>query len=405
MDRAFKHSGRSFGLPETRICGMNINFNVSASDFIKNYQEKKPLLIKGAVSADSFNWEDVNGIYDRSDVASNDFKLSYEGVRPKAEYVESFWDVGTLRHRLIKPVVYDYMRKGATLVSNKIAKEQKVSQLSKQIARFTGRQVVTSAYTAFGQRDSFRCHWDTRDVFAIQLIGRKRWIVYEPSFDAPLFTQQSKDYEQLYPCPDKPYMDFILEAGDIFYLPRGWWHNPLPLGEPTFHLAMGTFPAYSMDFLEWAMKFMPDFPAARRSLGCWDIDHSTLDAVSRDLVDFITNPLNYQRFMDEFSAGLRVETPLALQIFGDPSVSNIPGDVSLRLNTQNSNCMDQRYMILNGTKLNLDDQGRQLFRFLAGRQNVSISELVAAHPSMDTDKLRALISKLCYQDILELVSD
>ena len=179
------------------------------------------MLMRGAISTGSsnFSWQDANEIFERADVASNDFKLSFDGIRPKHEYVESYLDIGTLRHRLIKPVVYDYLRKGATLIANKIANEPRVDALARQIAEFTGRQTVTSAYAAFGERDSFRAHWDTRDVFAIQLIGRKRWIVYEPSMELPLYMQQSKDFEQQHPCPEKPYMDFILEAGDIFYLP------------------------------------------------------------------------------------------------------------------------------------------------------------------------------------------
>ena len=158
--------------------------------------------MRQVVDADRFSWRDANEIYDRSDVASEDFKLSLDGVRAKSEYVESYLDVGTRRHRLIKPVVYDYLRRGATLTANKIKNEPKVMRFARQIADFTSRQIVSSAYAAFGSKDSFRCHWDTRDVFAIQLIGRKRWIIYPPSLESPWHTQQSRDYEQDYPCRD-----------------------------------------------------------------------------------------------------------------------------------------------------------------------------------------------------------
>ncbi|MFC3607481.1 hypothetical protein [Stutzerimonas tarimensis] len=124
--------------------------------------------MKGAVSSNDFSWRDANEIFERSNVASNDFKLSCDGIRPKHEYVESYWDIGTLRHRLIKPVVYDYLRNGATLIANKIANEPKVNQFARRVAEFTGRQVVSSAYAAFGERDSFRCHWNTRDVIAVR---------------------------------------------------------------------------------------------------------------------------------------------------------------------------------------------------------------------------------------------
>ncbi|WP_263288941.1 MULTISPECIES: cupin domain-containing protein [unclassified Pseudomonas] len=205
---------------------MSIAFNMPFGDFFEHYQEKKPLLLKGAVSEIEFSWKDVNDIYSNSDAASNDFKLSLNGIRPKSEYVESYLDIGILRHRLIKPVVYENLKNGATLIANKIKNSPKISHLSNQIATFTGRQVVSSAYLAFGYKDSFRCHWDTRDVFAIQLIGRKRWIIYEPSLEHPLYTQQSKDYEQHYPCPPNPYMDIILEPGDVFISPEAGGITP-----------------------------------------------------------------------------------------------------------------------------------------------------------------------------------
>ena len=38
--------------------------------------------------------------------------LSHTGLVPKSRYVERYRDIGDLRHRLIKPVVYDYLRWG-----------------------------------------------------------------------------------------------------------------------------------------------------------------------------------------------------------------------------------------------------------------------------------------------------
>lgn len=360
--------------------------------------------MKEAFSKEGFSWRDANEIFERCDVASEDFKLAFDGIRPKHEYVESYLDIGTLRHRLIKPVVYDYLRRGATLIANKIANEPKVSHFARAVADFTGRQVVSSAYAAFGSQDSFRCHWDTRDVFAIQLIGRKRWIAYEPSFEAPLFTQQSKDYEHLYPCPGGPYMDFILEAGDVFYLPRGWWHNPLSLGEPTFHLALGTFPAYTVDYLGWVINHMPELLEARRSLSHWEEDRDTLAAVGQHLDAFIKNPDNYHRFLDEFVGSIRVESPLMMEVFGNPAVDSIPERAGLRLSANKPHGLEMGYFIANGTRLNLDEKGVWLIRRIADRPGISIADLAAQSLGEDTGKLLALVTELCRQDILELTN-
>ncbi|HZS80703.1 MAG TPA: cupin, partial [Herbaspirillum sp.] len=119
---------------------MSIRFSVSSSCFVEQYQEQKPLLMKGAASTDDFSWRDANEIFERSDITSEDFKLSYDGIRLKNEYVESYLDVGALRHRLIKPAVYDFLRKGATLIANKISNEPKVHAFSKRVADYTGRR-------------------------------------------------------------------------------------------------------------------------------------------------------------------------------------------------------------------------------------------------------------------------
>ncbi|WP_296216689.1 JmjC domain-containing protein [Pseudomonas sp. UBA2684] len=382
---------------------MAIKFDVTNSEFLEEYQEGKPLLMKGAASVDSFSWQDTNEIFERADVASSDFKLSYDGIRPKHEYTESYLDIGTQRHRLIKPVVYDYLKKGATLIANKLANEPKVDALARQIAEFTGRQTVTSAYAAFGERDSFRAHWDTRDVFVIQLIGRKRWIVYEPSFESPLYMQQSKDVEQQYPCPKEPYMDFILEAGDVFYLPRGWWHNPLPIGEETFHLAVGTFPAYATDYMEWAFRQLPSFVGARKSLSTWDADKENLTAVGRYIDDVINDPDNYRRFMDEFIGATRVESPLAVELFGNPNTGSIPDNTRIRLSANKPHGLADNYLIANGTKLNLDETGVRLIRCIAESPAISLGEMIGRLTDIDADKLRVLVHELCRQDVLQVL--
>lgn len=381
---------------------MCIDFQISSSDFLSDYQERKPLLFKHAVRPGLFTWRDANELFERSDVASSSFKLSYEGIRPKREYVESYVDVGTLRHRLIKPVVYDYMRKGATLIANKIRNEPKVAQFARAVAEFTGRQVVSSAYAAFGSQSSFRCHWDTRDVFAIQLIGRKRWVVYEPSFEAPLYTQQSKDYEHLYPCPKEPYMDFVLEAGDVFYLPRGWWHNPLPLGEETFHLAFGTFPAYTMDYLGWVMRRMQDFVGARQSMNDWESDKDRLAALGRHLGAFIQDRRNYHRFMDDFNAATRVESRLAIELFGHPAHDTLDDEQGLRICANAPHDLADNYIIANGKKLSLGPSEAWLIRRVVDNPGIRLKDLLEQVPDSDIDDFRRLVTDFCRRDVLQM---
>lgn len=383
---------------------MSLAINISPERFAREYQEQRPLLMKGAASSDPvFSWRDINALLERSDPFSDDFKLLFNGVRPKHEYVESYLDVGSLRHRLIKPVIYDYLRRGATLIANKIKNEPSVDRFARDIGIFSGRQVVSSAYVAFGTKDSFRCHWDTRDVFAIQLIGRKRWIVYEPSLEAPLYTQQSRDLEHRYPCPSTPYMDIVLEPGDVFYLPRGWWHNPSPLGEPSFHLSLGTFPALIIDFLQWAITQMENVTAARQSLSRWEHDRANLEAVAQQLNALLGSPGEYNQFMQEYLSQTRTDSTLAVERFGDPNVQSIPRDARLRLCANDLFGMDNDSLIANGTALTLDEISAPLIRYLAGHPGITLCALVDSFPQLDGEKICQLCSRLCDQDVIEII--
>lgn len=382
-------------------CDMIIDFKIPSEKFKKNYSERQPLLVRHGCNANGFTWRQANQIIERSDVLADSFKLTFDGIVSKEKYVESYLDVGVLRHRLIKPAVYEFMRNGATLIANQIKGDSVVDALARQIGAFTGQQVVAAAYVAFGDRDSFRAHWDTRDVFAVQLLGRKRWLVYRPTFESPLHTQQSKDYEHAYPKPENVYMDFLLEPGDIFYLPRGWWHNPLPLGEATFHLSFGTFPPFAIEYLSWAVDESQHFLSARKALGTWEHSQEQIQSLAEHFSKFITNPENYRRFQDNFYSSLRLDSSLAIDILGNPAIQNVSDDQKLRVATNNFHGLDEAYLIANGVKVALDGVAIQIMQLIARFPGIQISELLKEHPESDPNKIRALITELCRQDILE----
>ncbi|WP_443114322.1 cupin domain-containing protein [Herbaspirillum seropedicae] len=385
-------------IEEPIVC---IDFGMSRKSFSVDYQEKKPLLIRNAVRHIDFGWTDVCEILERCHVDDPSFKLSYNGaILPKKDYVERYLDVGTPSYRLIKPAVYDYMRKGATLIANRIKHEPKVSAFARAVGEFTGRQVVSSAYAAFGEKSSFRSHWDTRDVFAIQLIGRKRWLIYEPTFEFPLSTQQSKDYEVKFPHSKEPYLDIVLEPGDVLYVPRGWWHDPLPLGEGCFHLALGTFSPYVADYLRWAVHQMQEIVVARRSLDAWESDQALLEKATQQLVDFIRSSENYTQFMDEYYSHVRDEAPLDLGNLADREGGDLPDHASLRLRAYRPRGLDQAYLMHDGRKITLEPHVAEVLSMVSESPGIRLNKVLESSAFEDKTLLRQIVKDLCQQDIL-----
>lgn len=96
--------------------------------------------------------------------------------------MEAYQDVGKTRYRFIKSAIYDYLRNGTTIIYNRINNEPFADNLAKQVAQFAQAQTIVSGYLAFGSDSSYGNHWDTRDVFAVQLVGKKTLDTFRAQF-------------------------------------------------------------------------------------------------------------------------------------------------------------------------------------------------------------------------------
>ena len=67
---------------------MNKNFN--KSEFLNNYKDKKPIIIKNCFDVSGISWDNINEIVERNNIYSDDFKIAYQGIVEKHHYVETF---------------------------------------------------------------------------------------------------------------------------------------------------------------------------------------------------------------------------------------------------------------------------------------------------------------------------
>ncbi len=380
---------------------MEINLDCTATFFCEEIQGKRPHLFKNAISKHNVTWKLVNQLLARHDHTSPNFKIMQNGLILKQEYLERYEEVLTTKHRVIKPKLYKLMKNGASLVLNKIDGCMEVERIQRFIAQLSSRQTVVSGYASFGEETSFGNHWDTHDVFAIQLIGRKRWVIYPPTEKNPLYKNSSVGREA--ECSSEPCMELILEAGDIFYLPRGWWHEVRPTGSETFHLAVGTYPPYISDYFTWICeKVATENQLFRLDMGAFKNDASTLSHATRVISEAAVDKTNYMDFLQQFSSVQRLPSSYAIEIFGNSEAGLIPTDRPIVLNANDTRSWHNDTIIINGAKLTADTTTQEIINFFATQPGASMSALAEEIKSVKFEQLHKLVHELIYHDILSI---
>jgi hypothetical protein len=142
------------------------------------------------------------------------------------------------------------LREGATLIIDAVNEispplQRLCSGLS---AEFTA-SCQANMYASWGATQGFDVHWDDHDVFVVQVEGRKQWALYGATEASP--TRKGAGAGAPSTPPETPAELVVLEAGDLLYLPRGYWHAAVGLGGPTMHLTIGLTRKSASDMLHW----------------------------------------------------------------------------------------------------------------------------------------------------------
>ena len=244
---------------------------MSEDELFSKYYDKAPLHIKGKPDkfASVMSWQALNGILNMTSIWSS---LTL-GLHLNGEYVKSvdYCVPGPDRNdqQGMMPItgkVHDYLAQGATLVCNK------VDRLTPAMSSFAGIleeklecKVQANLYCSWRERKAFDSHFDKHGVWAIQVEGTKRWLVYEGRLENPIHHESSPmfDKEFHHKSRGKVLMDIVMNPGDLLYIPHGQYHDALAMSGGTIHLTYGTYPVIGMDMLTEAYEAALDVSAFR----------------------------------------------------------------------------------------------------------------------------------------------
>ncbi|MFN8356926.1 MAG: cupin domain-containing protein [Spirosomataceae bacterium] len=365
---------------------------ISMDTFKTSFFKKKGLFIEGDSKKfqSIFDWNDINNIIDSSILPDKDILLVNSGK------FKEYFSKNDLRAEI---------NNGSTLIINKLhQKNQKVGQLAEEVGFFFQEPVQVNMYLGQPNIGGFNLHYDTHDVFVFQIAGNKKWTVYEPTLEFPVFNMKTHGKEK---PESEPYLDCTLTAGDFLYLPRGHWHAPIAQNEPSIHLTLGIKSRTGLDFLSWLKDELSEEPIWREEL--------TFNYTSqfKRLKSILEATLNDKELDDKYKNfcknNLWVQSSLNfpftlknqdLEILTNKIVS-IRKTINITLTTQE----DTITIIFNNNRIRLVKKAERLVQFLLTNEPLKLYNINATEFDLSREQILYLCKTLLQENLLSFENE
>ena len=152
----------------------------------------------------------------------------------------------------------------------------------KDAAKTLGIYTQMNVYVTPANSVGFVSHFDSHDVFVLQLYGSKNWRVYDnppvilPANDWP--RKRIKRYMKI-KNHSKRLINNVLKQGDALYIPRGYIHDAdcKDLKDDSVHVSIGFFAPLFADLVHYGLDLLP--PAVSHKVNLSYVDRLLLEAV------------------------------------------------------------------------------------------------------------------------------
>lgn len=167
------------------------------------------------------------------------------------------------------PSPIDQWYLGRTLVFNQLDKKiPAVSAFTRALEHELSCRIQCNAYLTPPNAKGFSLHYDTHEIFVLQVFGSKNWTIGSREIDSPL---KWMDYDPATIVLGGSPAKLSLVQGDVLYLPRGFPHFAETGPRISCHITVGIYRDTYFDVLEAAIILAANrVPQLRKSLplGC-----------------------------------------------------------------------------------------------------------------------------------------
>jgi bifunctional lysine-specific demethylase and histidyl-hydroxylase NO66 len=270
--------------------------SVEPAKFAAAHWGKAPLLSRagGLAGPDGFrdllSPDDADELLSRRGLRTPFLRVAKDGsLVPAARYTGSGGAGAEIGDQVLDEKILALYADGATLVLQGLHRIwPPLVDFARELGAALGQPLQVNAYLTPPGSQGFATHYDTHDVFVLQVDGRKRWRIHEPVLSDPLERQAwgGRAEEVSATADGEPAIDAVLEPGDALYLPRGWLHSAQAQGDSSLHLTVGIKALTRYAIVEELLALAADEPRLRATLP-FGIDVADADQVEPELTEAV----------------------------------------------------------------------------------------------------------------------
>ncbi len=278
----------------------NIIAPVKVDDFFLDYWEKKPLVVNRHTPdyfAHLLTLDAIDQVITTSDIRFPDIRV----ISAAHEIASSDYTMGGGR---LKPdsVMKLYQEGGTVILNHQHKWQPALAKFCRALELVFSQPFQTNIYLTPPNAQGFGIHFDTHDVFVLQIAGSKDWKIFDSAIDLPLAGQGFNPTDE---DIGETQMTCTLEAGDLLYIPRGILHEASSLDDLSLHATVGILSKTWADFiLEAVSQVIVSDPNFRLAMPVGfaqpDFDQSKAETTFHDLLSDLTRKIDFNAVFDTY---------------------------------------------------------------------------------------------------------
>jgi ribosomal protein L16 Arg81 hydroxylase len=211
---------------------------IEPTTFFTEFYERKPLLIERAQPSkfeSLLSIDDIDQYLSTATPCRPDVFLvdAARELKPEDYSLANSEPPG----RIDLPRAYQLFAAGATISLSQLHDRlPSLAALCRAVEKTFSCHFQTNIYFSPPRAQGFKTHFDSHDVFVLQVSGSKLWTLYDTGIVLPL---RGQVFEPDKHAPGPVTREFTLHAGDLLYCPRGLYHSARSTDEASLHITLG----------------------------------------------------------------------------------------------------------------------------------------------------------------------